>query len=364
MGEMSLYHYQPRGISLVISPWNFPLAILAGMAAGALVTGNTVIMKPAEQSSLVASGLMDLMIAAGFPPGVVSLLPGYGEEIGAYLVKHKAISTIAFTGSKAVGLSILKTSAEIQAGQFHAKRCIIEMGGKNAIIVDSDADLDEAVKGVLYSAFGFSGQKCSACSRVIVLESVSKKFETRLLEAARSILIGPATDPKPYYGPVVDKEAHTRILATISAAKEKHKVLFEGPKVDGGYFVPATIFTQVDPKSSLAQEEIFGPVLAIITVPSMDEALQVANDTQYALTGGLYSRSPANIDRIKEEYECGNLYINRPITGAMVERHPFGGFKMSGLGSKTGGPDYLLNFLEPRCVTENTMRRGFAPTEE
>jgi len=364
LGELSLYQYQARGISLVIAPWNFPLAILAGMAAAAAVTGNTVIIKPAEQSSLVAAGLAEMIHEAGFPAGVINTLFGFGEEVGDYLVKHPDISTIAFTGSKAVGLSIFKTASEIKPGQVHAKKCIIEMGGKNAIIVDNDADLDEAVKGVLYSAFGFAGQKCSACSRVIVLEGIAKKFETRLLEAVRSIEIGPSEDPSPYYGPVVDKEAFDRIHATIEEAKKEHKLLYQGPQKAGGYFVPPTVFTGVSPKSKLAQQEIFGPVLAILVAADIDQALEIANGTEYALTGGLFSRSPANIEKIRQEYECGNLYINRTITGAMVERHPFGGFKMSGLGSKTGGPDYLLNFMEPRCVTENTMRRGFAPIDE
>ena len=365
-GEHSIYHYQPRGITLVIAPWNFPLAILAGMVAAAAVAGNSVIMKPAEQSTLVAAGLMEMILEVGFPPGVINFLPGYGEVVGEYLVKHRDISTIAFTGSKAVGLSILQKSTQVVKGQANVKKCIIEMGGKNAVIVDSDADLDEAVKGVLYSAFGFSGQKCSACSRVIVLDSVFEKFESRLLEATKSIETGSAENPLSYYGPVVDKEAFDRINSTIERSKLSSKLLYQGVQThnrdDSGYVVPPTIFTDVDPNSELAQNEIFGPVLAIIKASSIDHALEIANGTEYALTGGIFSRSPENIEKIKREFECGNLYINRTITGAMVERHPFGGFKMSGLGSKTGGPDYLLNFTEPRCVTENTMRRGFAPT--
>jgi RHH-type proline utilization regulon transcriptional repressor/proline dehydrogenase/delta 1-pyrroline-5-carboxylate dehydrogenase len=363
-GELSLYHYQPRGVALVIAPWNFPLAILCGMAVSALVTGNTVIMKPAEQSSLVAYGLMKLMQEAGFPADAVQFLPGLGEEVGAHLVKHPQISTIAFTGSKAVGLHILKEASVRGPGQKEVKRCIIEMGGKNAIIVDNDADLDEAVDGVLYSAFGFSGQKCSACSRVIVLEEVFEKFEARLLEAAKCLVLSTADDPRSDMGPVVDKEAFDRILTTIAIAKKENELLFEAPARSGGYFAPATLFTKVNPKSQLAQDEIFGPVLALIKAKDLTQALEIANGTEYALTGGLYSRSPGNIERVREEFECGNLYINRGITGAMVDRHPFGGFKMSGIGSKTGGPDYLKQFMEPRCVTENTMRRGFAPTVE
>lgn len=363
-GESSLYHYQPRGVSLVIAPWNFPLAILCGMATAALVTGNTVIMKPAEQSSVVAAGLMDLFIEAGLPAGTVNFLPGLGEEVGAYLVQHPKITTIAFTGSKAVGLNILAEAAKHKPGQQHVKRCIIEMGGKNAVIIDNDADLDEAVDGVVYSAFGFSGQKCSACSRVIVIEDVYEKFESRLLEATRSIAVASAEDARSYLGPVVDEDAYQRILATIENAKKEHKLLFQGEAPAGGYFIPPTIFTQVDPKSKLAQDEIFGPVLAVIKAKNLDHAIEIANSTEYALTGGLFSRSPENIKKVREEFEVGNLYINRSITGAMVDRHPFGGFKMSGIGSKTGGPDYLKQFTEPRCVTENMLRRGFAPSEE
>ncbi len=362
-GENSDYLYFARGVTLVIAPWNFPLAILTGMATAALVTGNTVIMKPAEQSSITAFGLMELMKEAGFPAGTVQFLPGKGEVVGEYLVNHKDTATIAFTGSKSVGLQILSKASTLQPGQTHLKRCITELGGKNALIVDSDADLDEAVDAVLYSAFGFAGQKCSACSRAVVLEEIYEKFETRLVEAARSLVIGTAEDPKSYYGPVVDQEAYDRIMATIETNKAKSKLLFQGTQPTGGYFVPPTIFGDVDPDSALAQEEIFGPVLALIRAKDLDQAIKIANNSPYALTGGLFSRSPANIEKVRNEFEVGNLYINRGITGALVERHPFGGFKLSGIGSKAGGPDYLKQFMEPRCVTENTVRRGFAPTE-
>lgn len=362
-GESSHYHYQSRGVCVVIAPWNFPFAIIAGMAAGALVTGNTVVMKPAEQSSLIAYDLMKLMQEAGFPADVVHFLPGLGEEVGAALVDHPKTATIAFTGSKAVGLHILKQAAIVQPGQTSVKRCIIEMGGKNAVIIDNDADLDEAIDGVVYSAFGFAGQKCSAASRVIVLEEVYDKFVSRLVDATKSIKVRSALDPEAYLGPVVDQEACERIKSTIQEAKKKHKVLFEMEVSNTGYFVGPTIFGEVDPRSDLAQNEIFGPVLAVIKAKNIDEAIEFANCTEYALTGGLFSRSPANIAKVSADFECGNLYINRGITGAMVDRHPFGGFKMSGLGSKTGGPDYLKQFMEPRVITENLLRRGFAPTE-
>ncbi len=362
-GELSHYIYHPRGVAVVIAPWNFPLAILCGQVASSLVTGNTVIMKPAEQSSWVASELMQMMMEVGIPPGVVHFLPGYGEEVGEYLVNSPITSTIAFTGSKAVGLHILEKAAVVHAGQNHVKRCIIEMGGKNAIIIDSDADLDEAVDGVLYSAFGFAGQKCSAASRCIVLDEVYDRFVDRLVEAAKSIDVLPAENPKSYLGPVVDQEACERIHKSISAAETQHKLLFKGTIPSGGDFTPPCIFGDVDAKSKLAQEEIFGPVLAIIRVKNIQEAIDAANGTAYALTGGLFSRSPAHIALVRENFECGNLYINRGITGALVDRHPFGGYKMSGIGSKTGGPDYLKQFMEPIVVTENTIRRGFAPTE-
>ncbi len=362
-GEISQYIYKPRGVVTVISPWNFPLAILAGQVVAALVTGNTVIMKPAEQSSLVALGLMNLFIEAGVPKNVVQFLPGYGEEIGDFLVKHIHTTTIAFTGSKAVGLLIAKNAAVVLPGQQHVKRCIIEMGGKNAIIIDNDADLDEAVDGVLYSAFGFSGQKCSAASRVIVLAEVYDKFCQRLKEAAQSIEVLSAENPKSYFGPVVDQEAQDRLLNVIKEYSEKHTVLFCGVAPTNGFYVPATIFGDVKANDFVAQTEFFGPVIAMIKAKNLDEAIEFANSTEYALTGGVFSRSPANIQKIKNELEVGNMYINRGITGAMVDRHPFGGFKMSGLGSKTGGPDYLKQFVEPIVITENTMRRGFAPEE-
>lgn len=363
-GESSHMGYRPRGVSLVIAPWNFPLAILCGMTAASLVTGNTVIVKPAEQSSIIAHEMMKLLFEAGCPVQAAQFLPGWGETVGRHLVNHKDIALISFTGSKAVGLEIVKAASIVQPEQFFVKKCIIEMGGKNAVIVDSDADLDEAVVGILYSAFGYSGQKCSAASRIIVLEENYDRFVGRLLEAAKSLLMRSADDPHAYLGPVVDKEAYDRIMKTIAKHSEKNKLAFQGDKVEGGYFVPPTIFTDVSPSSELAQEEIFGPVLAVIRAENLDEAIRIANDSQYALTGGVYSRSPANIDRVKEELEVGNMYINRGITGAMVGRHPFGGFKLSGLGSKTGGKDYLLNYVEPQVITENTMRRGFAPVEE
>jgi RHH-type proline utilization regulon transcriptional repressor/proline dehydrogenase/delta 1-pyrroline-5-carboxylate dehydrogenase len=365
-GEENCYFYEPRGPAVVIAPWNFPLAILAGMTTAALVTGNTVIMKPAEQSPVIAALFHAILLQAGVPPDVVSYLPGKGEEVGPTLVKSKDVALIAFTGSREVGLLLNRQAAETPPGQPHVKRLICEMGGKNAIIVDEDADLDEAVAGVVVSAFGYQGQKCSACSRAIVLEPLYETFLERLVEATRSLRIGPAEDPSFAIGPVIDEDARQRILWYVERGKSEARLVFAadvGPLADEGFYVGPHIFAEVSPGSVLAQEEIFGPVLAVMRARDLDEALAVANGTSYALTGGFYSRSPEHIARVRREFRVGNLYVNRKITGALVDRQPFGGFKLSGIGSKAGGPDYLLQFLNPRVVTENTLRRGFAPLE-
>ncbi|MEZ4460637.1 MAG: L-glutamate gamma-semialdehyde dehydrogenase [bacterium] len=362
-GEMNTMFYQPRGVAAVIAPWNFPIAILTGMTVAALVTGNTVIMKPAEQSSVIAAHLMAMCREAGFPDGVVNFLPGYGEEVGAFLVEHDHVDLIAFTGSMQVGLGILKSAGNTHAGQMGVKKVICEMGGKNAIIVDGDADLDEAVHGVVASAFGFQGQKCSACSRVIVLASAYDEFKERLVGAVKSLEIGLATDPAFGIGPVIDEEAQKKCQSYIELGKTEGTLLVSRDVPAGGTFVGPTIFENIAPTARLAQEEIFGPVLALMKAKDFDEALDIANSTRYALTGGIYSRSPLNLDKVRREFRVGNLYINRKCTGALVFRQPFGGFKMSGVGAKAGGPDYLLQFLEPRAISENTMRRGFAPAE-
>ena len=361
LGEQNFYFYEPRGVALVISPWNFPLAIACGMTVASLVTGNTTVLKPAEQTSLIAYRFAQLVYQAGFPKSSFAFLPGIGETVGAALVDSPDVDLICFTGSKAVGLHIISKAAEVHPGQRNVKRVIAEMGGKNAIIVDEDADLDEAVKGVLASAFGFSGQKCSACSRVIAVGSAYEVFVKRLCEAASDIVCGAAADPASYFGPVIDAEAHQRILATIEAGERELKLGFRGEAPKDGYYVPATIFRDVPTSAPIWREEIFGPVLACRKADSIEEALKVALDSPYALTGGLFSRSPKNIALIRKEFRVGNLYINRTCTGAIVGRQPFGGAKMSGVGSKAGGPDYLLQFTEPRTITENTMRRGFTP---
>jgi RHH-type proline utilization regulon transcriptional repressor/proline dehydrogenase/delta 1-pyrroline-5-carboxylate dehydrogenase len=351
-------------VSVVIAPWNFPLAILTGMVAASLVTGNTVVFKPAEQTPVIGAYLMKALREAGVPAGVANFLNGYGEEIGDTLTGHKDTALICFTGSKAVGLHIWARAAQHQPGQQHMKHVICEMGGKNSIIIDSDADLDEAMMGVLYSSFGFAGQKCSAASRVIVLDEIYDRFTERLTEAAKSLKVLPPEEADALVGPVIDKEAQERILRAIETGKQEATLAFQGTTPPEGFFVPPTIFTDVKPDAWIAQNEIFGPVLTVIRAKNIDQAIEILNNTEYGLTGGIYSRSPANIEKAKAEINVGNVYINRGITGAMVERHPFGGFKMSGAGSKTGGPDYLKNFLEPRVVTENTLRRGFAPAED
>ena len=362
-GETNRYHYQPRGITLVISPWNFPLAIPCGMTVASLVAGNCTLLKPAEVSSVIAAKLAEILIEAGIPKGVFQYVPCKGSTVGAYMVKHKDVSAIAFTGSQEVGCRIYADAAILQPGQKHLKRVIAEMGGKNAIIVDESADLDQAVAGVVYSAFGYSGQKCSACSRAIVLEPVYEAFVNRLVEATRSLNVGAAELPSTQVGPVIDANAFNRIKEYIEKGKQESQLALETPVSDTGYFISPTIFTDVPANGIIAQEEIFGPVLAVIRVQNFDEALAVANGTNFALTGGLYSRTPSHIDKAQAEFEVGNLYINRGITGAIVSRQPFGGFKLSGVGSKAGGPDYLLQFLEPRVITENIQRQGFAPIE-
>ncbi|MDY6939768.1 MAG: L-glutamate gamma-semialdehyde dehydrogenase [Cyanobacteriota bacterium] len=362
-GENNRYHYQPRGITLVISPWNFPFAIPTGMTVASLVAGNPTLLKPAEVSSVIAAKLAEILIEAGIPKGVFQFVPGKGSTVGAHMVKHRDINTIVFTGSQEVGCQIFRDAAILQPGQKHLKRVIAEMGGKNGLIIDESADLDQAVAGVVQSAFGYSGQKCSACSRAIVIESVYDAFVERLVEAVRSLNVGDAAKPSTQVGPVIDAKAQQRIREYIAKGKAESSVAIEMPSPEPGYFVGPVVFTDVKPDATIAQEEIFGPVLAVIKVKDFDAALEVANGTNYALTGGLYSRTPSHIDRAMDEFEVGNLYINRGITGAIVSRHPFGGFKLSGVGSKAGGPDYVLQFLEPRTITENIQRQGFAPIE-
>jgi RHH-type proline utilization regulon transcriptional repressor/proline dehydrogenase/delta 1-pyrroline-5-carboxylate dehydrogenase len=360
-GENNHYFHIPRGIAVVIAPWNFPLAIACGMTVAALVTGNCAVLKPAEQTSLIAGEFARILLACGVPKDAFAFLPGLGEVVGRQLVSHPDVNMICFTGSKSVGLEIIKTAAVVQPGQESLKRVIAELSGKNAIIVDEDADLDEAIKGVLYSAFGFSGQKCSACSRCIVVGDAYEPFMNRLVAAAADLIVGAPSDPATLVGPVIDSESQSRIAKLIAAMENSTKLAFKGTTPESGFFVPPTIFRDVDPTSAVWREEIFGPVVGCCQARDFAHAIELANDSSFALTGGIFSRSPANIEVAVSTIKVGNLYINRGCTGAMVGRQPFGGFKMSGIGAQAGGPDYLLQFVHSRTVCENTMRRGFAP---
>ena len=364
-GEENVTTYSPRGVAVVIAPWNFPLAILCGMTTAALVTGNTVVMKPAEQSSRIGFVLHEMLLEAGVPAEALAFLPGRGEVVGPALVAHPETAILAFTGSRAVGLAINTLAAETAGrGGRVVKRVIAEMGGKNAIIVDDDADLDESVVAVVQSAFGFQGQKCSACSRAIVLDAVYDTFLERLANAVRSLKVGPADEPGTRVGPLVDEESLARVRSFIEIGRRTGRevaTIDVGRLADRGWFVGPHVFADVDPAGPLGQQEIFGPVLAVFRARDFEHAIAIANGTDYALTAGVFSRSPARLARARVAIEAGNIYLNRGITGALVCRQPFGGYRMSGIGSKAGGPDYLLQFVVPRTVTENTLRRGFAP---
>ncbi|HYG33579.1 MAG TPA: aldehyde dehydrogenase family protein, partial [Clostridia bacterium] len=364
-GETNVQEWWPRGVGVIIAPWNFPLAILTGMTAAAVVAGNAVIMKPSDQTPVIGAQLMALLMEAGLPPGVVNLMTGPGETVGAHLVAHPQVDFVAFTGSKEVGLKIWETAGRALPGQTNLKKVICEMGGKNCIIVDSDADMDEAVTGCIVSAFGYAGQKCSALSRLVVLKDNYDRFLERLMAAAASMRIGPAEVPGNTLGPVISRAAQQRILHAIEKGKKEATLAWQGkvPEDPDACFVPPTIFADVQPSTDLFRKEIFGPVLAVTQAKDFDQALALANDSDFALTGGCYSRSPDHLARARSEFVCGNLYINRSITGALVERQPFGGFKMSGGGTKAGGREYLQNFCVLRVITENTIRRGFAQRE-
>ena len=364
-GEINRLTYRGRGITAVISPWNFPLAIPTGMTTAALVTGNSVILKPAEQTPAVGQVLVRALLEGGLPEGVLTYLPGIGEEIGEALATHPMVSIVAFTGSKAVGLHLNEVSSRVVPGQREVRRVFAEMGGKNALVVDSDADLDVAVPAAVVSAFGYAGQRCSAASRLIALDPIYDAFVERFVEAARALKIGPPREMGTEMGPVIDEDALKRIRSWQERAHDYGEVLLLRDDLpERGYFVGPTVVGGVDPSSELAQTEIFGPVVAMMRAPSFETAIEMANASEYALTAGLISRSPGHIATASEELDAGNVYINRTITGAVVGRQPFGGHGMSGFGQKAGGPDYLFQFVEPRVVSENTMRQGFAPAAE
>ncbi|MGD0522664.1 MAG: L-glutamate gamma-semialdehyde dehydrogenase [Terracidiphilus sp.] len=356
-GERDELLYIPLGVGAVISPWNFPFAIMAGMTAASIVTGNTVILKPSSDAPTIAAKFIEVLEEAGLPSGVVNFCPGSGAEFGNAIVEHPKTRFIAFTGSKKVGLEIHERAAKLRPGQIWIKRTILEMGGKDSILICADADLDRAVEGVVDSAFGFSGQKCSACSRAIVEAPIYEVFIERIRERAAQLTVG---DPAANHnlGPVINKAALNSMLAYIEIGRKEGKLIAGGsPRrppqtADGGFFLEPTIFSEIPPRAVLAQEEIFGPVLALIKVESFEEGLQVANNTEYGLTGALYTADRERLNHARREFHVGNLYFNRKCTGAMVGAHPFGGFNMSGTDSKAGGPDYLTLFTQAKSVAE------------
>jgi RHH-type transcriptional regulator, proline utilization regulon repressor / proline dehydrogenase / delta 1-pyrroline-5-carboxylate dehydrogenase len=357
-GERNTMRYAPRGITAVIAPWNFPLAIACGMTAAALAVGNAALLKPAEQSPGNVLALVEALHEAGVPPDALALLPGHGET-GAALVRDRRVHVIAFTGSAAVGLEILRVAAETPDEQGHVKRVVSEMGGKNCVIVDADADLDEAVPEIVDSAFGFAGQKCSAAARVLVHEAIADTLVQRLSGAIEVLEVGQAGDFASEVPPVIDREAQERVQRYRDLAG--HAVAASARDVpEEGWFVAHSLAVGLPEQSEVNREEIFGPLLSLTTVRDVDEAMDVIGSLPFALTGGLFSRSPATVERVTARSPVGNLYVNRGITGAMVGRQPFGGNRRSGVGSKAGGPDYLLQFVEPRVVTENTMRHGIS----
>jgi 1-pyrroline-5-carboxylate dehydrogenase len=356
-GERNELHYIPLGVGAVISPWNFPFAIMAGMTAAAIVTGNTVVLKPSSDSPTIAARFMEVLEEAGLPPGVVNFCPGSGALFGNAVVAHPKTRFIAFTGSKDVGLDIHERAAKTQPGQVWIKRTILEMGGKDSIVVCADADFDQAVDGVIASAFGFSGQKCSACSRVIVEQPIYRQFVDRLGERASALKVG---DPvhNPNMGPVVSEGALRTILDYIEIGRTEGRLVAGGHAVETaekGYYVEPTVIADVAPNARIAQEEIFGPVLAVIPARGFDDALEIANNTEFGLTGSIYSTDRVKLDRARSQFHVGNLYFNRKCTGAMVGAHPFGGFNMSGTDSKAGGPDYLFLFTQAKSVGEKLV---------
>jgi 1-pyrroline-5-carboxylate dehydrogenase len=359
-GEADRLIYIPLGVAAVIPPWNFPCAIMAGMTMAAIVTGNTVVMKPSHDSPAIAAKFFEVLQEAGMPDGVVNFCPGSGSTFGAGLVEHPLTRFVAFTGSKEVGLDINQRAAKPQPGQKWIKRTILEMGGKDSIIVDADANLDAAVEGVAQAAFGFQGQKCSACSRAIVDEKIYDVFLERLKDRVSKITVGDPTENKPM-GPVVNEKAMKSILDYIEVGKKEGRLIHGGgpaKEAGDGYFIQPTVIADIPPMARISQEEIFGPVLAVIKARNFDDALAIANNTEFGLTGAVYSTSREKLEKARTDFHVGNLYFNRKCTGAMVGAHPFGGFNMSGTDSKAGGPDYLLLFTQAKSVAEKIGDAG------
>jgi len=352
-GEDDQLRYIPLGAGVAIPPWNFPGAIMVGLVVAPVVAGNTVVLKPASTSPIIAAKFMEVLETVGLPAGVVNFLPGPGGSVGDALVDHPKTRFIAFTGSKEVGLRIYERAAKVHPGQKWLKRTVLEMGGKDTIVVDETADLDAAADGVVASAFGFQGQKCSACSRVVAVEHIYDKLLDKVVERARKLSVGDPTDRGTFMGAVIDDKSFKKIKEYIDVGKQEGRLLLGGESGgESGYFVPPTIFADVAPDARLSQEEIFGPVLAVIKAQNYDDALEIANNTEYGLTGGVFSQDQGRLSRAREDFHVGNLYLNRKITGAMVGAHPFGGFNMSGTDSKTGGKDYLLLFLQAKSIAE------------
>lgn len=355
-GEDDYAFYVPIGVGAIIPPWNFPLAILTGMSSSAIVAGNAILLKPASATPVIAAQFVAIMEEAGLPPGVLNFVPGDGSTIGDYIVRHSQIRFISFTGSREVGIRINQLAAEVAPGQHWLKRVVAEMGGKDAIVVDETADLERAAQDIVQSAFGFQGQKCSACSRAIIVDSVYDTVLKRIIEITKDLRVGSADLLKNDMGPVINQAAFKKIMSYIEWGKTHARLEFGGDrssKEDKGYFIQPTIFSEVEPGSRIEQEEIFGPVLAVIRAKDHMDALKIANDTEYGLTGSIYSRRRDRIEQAVAEFDIGNLYINRKCTGAIVGSHPFGGFNMSGTNSKTGSPDYLLLFMQMKAVAEN-----------
>jgi 1-pyrroline-5-carboxylate dehydrogenase len=352
-GERNGMEYIPLGVGVVIPPWNFAFAILVGMTAAAVVTGNTVVLKPSSDSPVIAARFVDLFVEAGLPPDVISLVTGSGGTIGDELVKDPHTRFIAFTGSKDVGLHVNELASKTAPGQIWIKRVVAEMGGKDGIIVSADADVASAAEGVASAAFGFQGQKCSACSRAIVEAPVYDEFVKRLVEQTDKISVGDPADPRHQMGPVINEASLKKVEQYIEYGKAEGKLVYGGERVHGeGYFVEPTIFIDIPPNGRLAQDEIFGPVLAVIKAADFDDALAIANNTEFGLTGAVYSSDHEKLERARSEFFVGNLYLNRKCTGAMVGAHPFGGFNMSGTDSKAGGRDYLLLFMQAKSISE------------
>lgn len=351
--EHNRYNYIPLGVGIIISPWNFPFAIMCGTTVAAIVTGNTVLLKPASTTPIIAAKFVEVMEEAGLPKGVLNFVPGSGAEVGDYLVDHKDTRFISFTGSRDVGLRIFERSSKISEGQIWMKRLIAEMGGKDTIVVDAEADLELAAQSIVASAFGFSGQKCSACSRAVIVESVYDQVLNRVVELTKELTVGNPAEQGTFMGPVIDGSAYNKIMEYIEIGKKEGRLMTGGEGDNSkGFFIQQTVIADLDPKARIMQEEIFGPVVGFCKAKNFDEALEIANNTEYGLTGAVISNNRAHIDQAIEDFHVGNLYINRGCTGAVVGYQPFGGFNMSGTDSKAGGPDYLLLHMQAKTTSE------------